>query len=123
MRKGHLKILNACLNACHCTHVIYDENLRRVEQNPANDRYHLPSEYLFAYRQPKDRVSVVQETGDEHERHRHGKEDLYAVRFIRTPGGLDQFQMNLPSFNIKKRTLSAKSFRKNIYIYHKIIPL
>lgn len=96
--------------------MIYDEDLRWVEQNPANDRYHFLSEYLCAERQPEDRVSIVQETGDEHERYRHGKEDLYAIRFIRTPGGLDQFQMKLPSFGIKKRTLSAKSFRKNVCI-------
>lgn len=58
----------ACLDARHCAHVIYDEDLRRVEQNPADNRYHLLSEYFIRnIRLPEDRVSVVQETGDEHE--------------------------------------------------------
>lgn len=77
------------LNGRHRAHVIDDEDLRRVEQNPAHDRYHLLSEFFTGQVQPVNRVSVVQEAGDEHERHRHGEKDLYAVRFIRTPRGLD----------------------------------
>lgn len=69
--------------------MIYYKDFRSVEQNPADDRYHLLSEYLSAEGHPKNRISIIQEASDEHERYRHRAEDLYAVCFVRAPSGLD----------------------------------
>jgi len=78
-------------------HVVYNEDLQCIEEDPADDRYHLLLEHLFAQIHPQYDVSVIEKSGDEYERYRHRKENLQAVRFIRGPGGPDQLKVNLPS--------------------------
>lgn len=65
---------------------------------------------------PVDLVGIVKERGDEHERHCHGKEDLYAVRFVRRSDTFDQFEVDLPSFGVEKTKITLINVSELILI-------
>jgi len=96
MKNTRIDTNSAYFGARQGTHVVYNEDLRCVEQNPGDDWYHFLLELLFAQIHPQYDISVVEKSSDEYKRYRHRKENLQTVRFIHGPGGPDQLKVNLP---------------------------